>query len=135
MMSNTKTMFENQRSITVKKESYNDRKLIYGKIGDEPAKTAFQMLSKNTFSLWFYIVKNQPDFEFGLSRVAVMEYCNISKNSYHRAFKELVETGYLIQTGSNTYDFYEIPQMPKLKVHKSNYVDWDIEELAESISK
>jgi len=133
-MNNTKTMYENQRSITVYKNSYSGKKPIYGKIGDDALKTAYMTLSKNGVALWLYIARNQPGYTFGLSRVAVMDYCNISKNSYHRAFKELVEAGYLIQTGSNAYDFQEMPQMPIITVRESHYKDLDIDDLVDSIS-
>lgn len=109
-MSETKTMYENQRTITTHKVSHNNGKPPFGIFDNGALETAMQILKPTTFKLWCYFNKNQIGYEFALSKVAVTKFCRMSNDSYHKGFKELLDAGYLVQTGNNTYDFYELPQ-------------------------
>ena len=67
-------------------------------------------LKPSTVKVWFYFAKNQEGYEFDLSSVAVCNYCNISDKTYREAIKELTDLRYLVQTGKNTFEFYEMPK-------------------------
>ena len=108
-MSEAKTMYENQRSITTHKENHDNGKRKFGVLDLEAMEIAMQTLKPTTYKVWSYFDKNQSGYEFALSRVAVMRFCRVSNDTYHKAIRELIETGYLVETGANQFDFYEMP--------------------------
>ena len=123
MMSNAKTMYENQRSITTHKENHDNGKRKFGVLDLEAMEIAMQTLKPTTYKVWSYFDKNQSGYEFALSRVAVMRFCRVSNDTYHKAIRELIETGYLVETGANQFDFYEIPHeqeetKPRITIRK-----------------
>jgi hypothetical protein len=63
-----------------------------------------------------YFAKNQNDYEFELSSVAVCNFCSISDKTYRDAVKTLITKRYLIQRENNKrmYDFYELPKEPEM---------------------
>jgi hypothetical protein len=67
-------------------------------------------LKGETFKLWCYINKNQNNHTFALSKVDAIKWGIGSKSSYDRAVRELIEKGYLVETSSNHYNFYEKPK-------------------------
>lgn len=101
---------ENQRVVTTMK-TICDANHKYAVINIEAMKRAMNKLKPNTFKLWQYLAKNQDKYTFALSKTDVMDFCNMSRNTYLAAVNELVDTGYLIQDkdGSNHYNFYEVP--------------------------
>lgn len=115
----------NQRTITTKKEPCN-KDNIYTSINLEALKKAMNILKPTTFEMWLYLGKNQNNYTFALSKVDCLSWCNFSASTYQSAFKELIETGYLVQSKSgsnNHYDFYEMPQekeeeKPLITMHK-----------------
>ncbi len=66
-------------------------------------------LTPAQFKVWLYFAKNQDDYTFELSSVAVCGFCDISDKTYRDAIKVLVAKRYLIKRDKNSYDFYEIP--------------------------
>lgn len=116
----------NQRIITTKKEPCS-KDNIYTAINLDALQKAMKILKPTTFEMWVYLGKNQNNHTFALSKVDCLSWCNFSASTYQSAFKELIETGYLIQSkdGSNHYDFYEIPQekeeeKPLITMHKAD---------------
>lgn len=117
----------NQRTITTKKEPCN-KDNIYTSINLEALKKAMNILKPTTFEMWLYLGKNQNNYTFALSKVDCLSWCNFSASTYQSAFKELIETGYLVQSKSgsnNHYDFYEMPQekeeeKPLITMHKAD---------------
>ncbi|MDE6939866.1 MAG: hypothetical protein K2P40_02835, partial [Lachnospiraceae bacterium] len=112
--------------ITTKKEPCN-KDNIYKNINLEALQKAMNILKPTTFEMWLYLGKNQNNYTFALSKVDCLSWCNFSASTYQSAFKELIETGYLVQSkdGSNHYDFYEIPQekeeeKPLITMHKAD---------------
>jgi hypothetical protein len=70
-------------------------------------------LKGETFKMWIYLGKNQNGHTFALSKVDAVKWGIGSNSSYNRAVNELIEKGYLVETSSNHFNFYEIP--PKAK--------------------
>lgn len=99
----------NQRIAQVHKELTDD-KHIYAKINNEALCKAALALNGSTFKLWIYFAKNQDNYQFELSAVAVKNYCGISDKTYRESVKELISKGYLVQRCKNYYDFYEVPR-------------------------
>ncbi len=97
----------NQKSINIQKETSNkDNK--YGIFNLEALNIAMIDLKGETFKLWCYLNKNQNGYTCALSKVDAIRWGVGSKSSYDRAVKELINKGYLVETSSNHYNFYEI---------------------------
>ena len=99
----------NQKIITVQKEKC-DKQHLYSMYNLEAQQYAMIDLKGEALKLWLYLGKNQKGYTFALSKVDAIKWGIGSKSSYDRAVKELTEKGYLVETGKNQYDFYEMPQ-------------------------
>lgn len=119
----------NQKIVNVKKEVCNNecRENYYAKINLNALQAAMLDLKGETLKLWLFISKNQNNYTFALSKVEALRWGIGSKSSYDRAIKELKEKGYLVETSSNHYDFYELPKEKELlvTVHKSALEEFD----------
>lgn len=109
-MSNIK-LVPNQKAVTIHKEPCDNaaKEHYYAKINLEAMSQAAMNLDAGAFKLWVYFAKNQPGYQFALSKVAVMEQFGIKKTQYDNAIKELKEKGYLTQDKGAYYSFYEMP--------------------------
>ena len=104
----------NQKLVQVNKEPTN-KENIYACINMEALdKAALDLTKSSTFKLWMYFAKNQNNYKFELSAIAVMNFCGITEKTYREAVKELIAKRYLIQREKNYYDFYEIPKEPEV---------------------
>lgn len=104
---------ENQKVITTKGAAH-DKEHIYAKISVEAMEEAMALLKANTYKLWCYMAKNQNNYTFALSCVDACRFCKFTKPTYLSCVNELIETGYLVNTNGNHYDFYE--KLPKDEV-------------------
>ena len=102
------TSYANQRHITINKNQVNKNN-PYMCVNIEDVELAARVLKPTTFKLWIYFAKNQDNYEFYLSPKALDEAMNVSDSQYRRAMSELIENGYLVETSSNHYTFYESP--------------------------
>lgn len=108
----------NQKTIKVQKEPCDDKGNTYARINLGALQAAMIDLKGESFKLWCYFSKNQYGYEFALSKVDVIKWGVGSKSSYDRAVRELIDKGYLVETSSNHYDFYEIPKDEVIYVTK-----------------
>lgn len=100
------------------KTVYNQKKVSINKVEDgvhtvlslEAIQKASKMLSGEAFKLWLYLDKNQNKYTLGLSRADALAWGIGSTSSYYRAVKELIVSGYLQETSSNNFVFYELPK-------------------------
>ncbi len=106
----------NQKVVAVNKEA-TDRNHLYMCVNIDALQKAMQDLTPAQLKVWMYFAKNQNNYVFELSSVAVCGFCNISDKTYREGIKTLVEKRYLVKRdGSKMYDFYEIP--PKVEMIK-----------------
>lgn len=104
----------NQKVVGVNKEPCN-RNNLYACINIEALNKAVLDLKPSALKVWLYFAKNQDNYVFELSSIAVQNFCGISDKSYRESIKELVAKRYLIKRGEgNFYDFYEIPKEPEM---------------------
>jgi len=80
---------------------------IYAAINIKAMKQAMALLKPNTYKLWCYMAKNQNNYTFALSCADACSFCKFSKPTYLASVQELIDTGYLVNTSGNSYDFYE----------------------------
>lgn len=86
----------NQRMITVHKE-LTDRQHLYTANNLEAIdEAAHYMRSKAGFKLYFYIAKNQNNYQFALSSSDFCNWANVGIAAYRSAFDELIQNGYLV---------------------------------------
>lgn len=98
----------NQKTININKEK-SDKQHNYSIYNLDALQKAMQTLKGEAFKLWCYLNKNQAGYTFGLSKVDALSWGIGSTASYARAVKELIDLGYLVETSSNHFDFYEKP--------------------------
>ena len=62
--------------------------------------------------LYLYIAGNRDGFDFALSQEAAERDAGITKTTFHKYVKVLIEKGYLVprKENSNIFDFYEVPK-------------------------
>ena len=106
----------NQKTVAVNKEKC-DKNNLYMCLNIDALQNAMKDLTPAQLKVWMYFAKNQNNYVFELSSVAVCGFCNISDKTYRDAVKTLVEKRYLVKReDSKMYDFYEIP--PKVEMVK-----------------
>ena len=60
--------------------------------------------------LYLYLAANRDNFKLALSPAAVRQAIGMAQSTYRDQFNILLEKGYLVQTGGNTFDFFEKPR-------------------------
>ena len=60
--------------------------------------------------LYMYLASNANNYSLALSPAAIQQAIGMPRSTYRDQFCKLVSKGYLIQTGGNTFSFYEVPQ-------------------------
>ncbi len=105
--------FPNQKVIEVKSLPHNgrDKTKPYGCINIEASNKAARILKPNAYRMYIRIILNQDGHIFALSPKAMRADLGISATGYEAAVKNLIDTGYLVQSqsGSNKFLFYELP--------------------------
>ena len=90
---------------------WSNSKQMYCQMGYDNLSIAIKTLSHCGLSLYLYLAKNKDGESFPLSPVDVERFTGIKGNTYTKAVKELIATGYLRQRaeGSNYYIFSVVP--------------------------
>lgn len=113
MFPTTYRQFPNQRIIKTQKEPSNKENL-YSIVNIQALQNAIKVLDERALLLWLYLNKNQNNYMYGLSVVDIVNNWELySEATYRRAFKDLVEKGFLEQVDNDDYIFYEYPQRYK----------------------
>lgn len=102
--------YPNQRVVTVHREAIKSNFLG---IKNENWKAAARDLGAHAFKLYIYFASNADNYEFALSPAAIQGEIGMARSTYHDQFRTLVSKGYLVQSGGNSYDFYEVPSHDK----------------------
>ena len=79
-------------------------------IKNENWMAASRDLGAHALRLYLYFAANADGYSFALSPAAIQEAIGMPRTTYHDQFRILVSKGYLVQTGGNTFAFYETPQ-------------------------
>ncbi|MBR2675720.1 MAG: hypothetical protein IKE28_02240 [Solobacterium sp.] len=117
----------NQKIIIIGKETCENA--LYTKINLEALNSAMTnpRLTATELKFWLYLGKNKHEYNLKLSP-SDAENWGISRASFYRAFKTLLNEGYLVpeHEGSNVFQFHEYPQTQKERkkkkwLHSDNY--------------
>ena len=98
--------YANQRKIRVAQRAKRSRDNLYATFNLDALQQAMSDLNGSSgLLLWLYLNKNQEGYALDLSQKAC-ESWGLKRDSYYRAFRELVSKGYL-KIGDNGYEFFE----------------------------
>lgn len=115
------SLSRNQKAFRIQKKrnSTDIKDIRVSDIFREDVLNASKNLKESGFKLYVYLLMNQHDYVGGLSMADVTEKTGLSKSSYDRAVKELIEKSYLIYANcfvtdkdgisAPLYDFYSCP--------------------------
>lgn len=98
--------YYNQRETKTIKKNYIEEKIPFAMFGIQEWYDAFKALTKNALGLYLYLASNINDYTSTLSYPAFRNALGVSRSSYHRAFKELEDAGYLIRYSKTLWYFY-----------------------------
>ena len=98
--------YPNQKVITINKAKA-DKENTYATINKECLMKAITELTHNELKIYLYLASNQNGFQLALSSADISEKTNASKRKIQESINSLIEKGYLVETGSNSYDFIE----------------------------
>lgn len=102
------------------------------KVHREPAKSDFlgiknenwqaasRDLGAHALRLYLYLAANANNYTLALSPADIRQTIGMPTSTYRDQFMILVDKGYLVQNGSNSYDFYELPQTRRAPIHSEN---------------
>lgn len=79
-------------------------------IKNENWMAAARDLRAHALMLYLYLASNANNFSLALSPAAIQEAIGMPTSTYRDQLAKLVSKGYLVQTGGNTFAFYEKPQ-------------------------
>ena len=98
----------NQRILYIKRSSVS-AKSNYCKITHESLAKAMKDLDGSALKLWLYLTGNADGYKLELSSKHFCEWANVDRSSYTRAWKKLLELGYIIQSNkaNNIFFFQE----------------------------
>lgn len=109
--------YPNQRMITIHREA---AKSDFLGIKNENWQAASRDLKPHAFNLYLYFAANADGYSFALSPAAVRQTIGMPNSTYRDQFLILVDKGYLVQSGSNKFDFYEVPQTRHAPIQNDN---------------
>lgn len=99
--------YPNQRIVNVHREPINADFLG---IKNENWQYAARDLKPYGCMLYLYLASNRNNYKLALSPAAVRQAIGMAQSTYRDQFNILLEKGYLVQTGGNTFDFFEKPR-------------------------
>ena len=109
--------FPNQRMITIHREEV---KSDFLGIKNENWQAASRDLGAHALRLYLYLAANADNYSFALSPADIRQRIGMPNSTYRDQFMILVDKGYLVQSGSNKYDFYEVPQTRHAPIQNEN---------------
>jgi len=76
-------------------------------------------LGAHALRLYLYLAANRDNFQLALSPAAIRQEIGRARSTYQDQFHILIDKGYIVETSSNHYAFYEKPQ-PRAAIQAKN---------------
>lgn len=73
--------------------------------------------------LYLYFASNANGYTLALSPTAIRNTIGMPPSTYHENLPKLIKKGYLIPTGTNSFDFFEVPHPAPESVQKASPED------------
>lgn len=67
-------------------------------------------LGAHALMLYLYFASNANGYTLALSPAAIRQAIGMPRSTYQDQLLKLMDKGYLIETGANSFDFYEVPK-------------------------
>lgn len=96
----------NQYTVIIKK-SICEKNFL--QINNQEWQDAFKVLTRSAFGLYLYLAANAQGYRLELSQATLENEIGIKKSAYSDARKELIDKGYLVDTGKHILEFYSTP--------------------------
>lgn len=113
------TTSPNQRIFTIRRDmpkQSKDNKRAYMVAYTDVIEEAGRNLSTvGAFKVYMYCITNQDNYRFGCSPQDIADKYGISLKTAKDGIDKLIENGYLVATGKNSYEFHERPRATDLK--------------------
>ena len=97
----------NQRVVTIHREP---AKTDFLGIKNENWMSAARDLGAHALKLYLYFASNANNYTLALSPAAVRQAIGMARSTYQDQIENLIAKGYLVPTGANSFDFYEVPK-------------------------
>lgn len=94
----------------------------FSSIANFDAEEAYVNLTFCEHKLWHYLAKNNNGNEWGVSSKYLREHYALDRKSYWRAYKGLIDKGYIVEINDVEFNFYAHPS------YNPEYNDDDIDE-------
>lgn len=109
--------YANQKIITINRElPKQGTKEPYLCIYADRLSMAAENLNNTAFKLYIYLITNANNFKLEFSPQHISNNYGISLSSARRAITELIEKGYVVETSSGRFEFYEMPHAKPLSI-------------------
>ena len=143
------TTSPNQRIFTIRRDmpkQSKDNKRPYMIAYTDAIEEAGRNLSTvGAFKVYLYMISNQDNYRFGCSPQDIADKYGISLKTAKDGIDKLIENGYLISTGKNTYEFHERPVeiglepveevRKKFRTKKGNVIELTYAELVDRVGQ
>ena len=143
------TTSPNQRIFTIRRDmpkQSKDNKRPYMVAYNDVIEEAGRNLSTvGAFKVYMYCISNQDNYRFGCSPQDIADKYGISLKTAKDGIDKLIENGYLISTGKNTYEFHERPVeiglepveevRKKFRTKKGNVIELTYAELVDRVGQ
>lgn len=100
--------------------SIRDKEHPYGMYNFEARDKAIKELTPTAMLVWYQLSGNQNGYKWDCSPQYLQNKMGISESSVKRAINQMKELGYLVETGTKKYNFYEFPIQKELTVDTKN---------------
>lgn len=108
--------FPNQKMVTIHRET---PKTDFLGIKNENWQYAARDLGPYALIMYLYFAANANGYTLALSPVAVRQAVGMAQSTYRDQIDKLIAKGYLVPSGGNGFDFYEVPQARPVAIQKN----------------
>lgn len=108
--------FPNQKMVTIHRET---PKSDFLGIKNENWQAAARDLGPYALMLYLYFAANANGYTLALSPVAIRQTVGMAQSTYRDQVEKLIGKGYLVPSGGNGFDFYEVPQARPATIQKN----------------
>ena len=114
--------YPNQRTVTIHRERAASDFLG---IKNTHWQAAARDLGAHALMLYLYLASNANGFTLALSPAAIRQAIGMPPQTYRDQFLKLKDRGYLVERGSNAFDFYETPRPVQQEKEEETAYSWE----------
>lgn len=81
----------------------------FSSIANDDTEQAYADLTYCEHKLWHYLAKNNNNYDWNVSSSYLYDHYGLDRKSYWRAYKGLINKGYIVEISSVEFNFYAHP--------------------------